>query len=302
VECVQQAQWKGIRTATFVFSWDNLTSQGRIIPAYDHYIVWNDDLRRQLLDIYSFVRPEQVSITGTPQFDFHFRPEYQWTREQLCRRTGADPARPIVLYSTGMANHMPGEERLVEGIADRLATMRHFGPPQLMLRVYPKDLTGRFDGLRQRRRDILVPEIPWAAAHLTPKPDDLPLLTNMLRHCSIGINIASTMSLELCMFDKPVLNVAYDPPGMNTRFRRFYDFDHYAPVVASGAVELACSEEQLCQQIDSALRDPGRRSSERRLLVHRMFGDTLDGNCAERVAACLLQLLSREPRVKAAVV
>ena len=39
IQAVQAAQWLGIPTATFIFSWDNLTSQGRIILPYDHYLV-----------------------------------------------------------------------------------------------------------------------------------------------------------------------------------------------------------------------------------------------------------------------
>src|SRR5262249_41794127 len=131
-QVVHAARRVGIPTATFIFSWDNLTSQGRIVPPYDHYLVWNNEIREQLLQIYRAVRPEQISVTGTPQFDFHFRPQFHWSREEFCTRVGADPARPIVLYSTGMANHMPGEPRIVEGIADMLAEMADLGRPQLL--------------------------------------------------------------------------------------------------------------------------------------------------------------------------
>ena len=97
IQAVQAAQWLGIPTAAFIFSWDNLTSQGRIIPLYDYYLVWNEMIRDQLLQIYNSIRPEQIIVTGTPQFDFHFRRAFSWTREEFCSRVGADPNRPIVL-------------------------------------------------------------------------------------------------------------------------------------------------------------------------------------------------------------
>ncbi|MQA28675.1 MAG: hypothetical protein GEU82_02390 [Luteitalea sp.] len=293
IQATQAAQWLGIPTATFIFSWDNLTSQGRIIPSYDHYLVWNDDLRAQLLDIYRSVRPEQVSVTGTPQFDFHFRPEFRLTREDFCRKVGADPSRPIVFYSTGMANPMFGEPRIVEGIADIVAGLDQFGPPQLLVRVYPKDRTGRFDDLKQRRPDILFPEVPWEPAWLTPKPEDSALLTNTLRHAAVGINAASTISLELCMFAKPVVNVGYNPPGMNIwpwDYGRFYTFEHYRPVVESGAVAVARSESQLREMLVDALRAPDARAPQQRALMSRMFGSTLDGQSGARVAECLVAL------------
>ena len=292
-QAVQAAQWMGIKTATFIFSWDNLTSQGRIMLPYDHFIVWNEALRDQLMRIYPNIRPGQVHVTGTPQFDFHFREEHHESREGFCERVGADPARPIVLYSTGMANHMPGEHDIVEQIADMLADMPR--RPQLLVRVYPKDRTNRFEPLRKRRADILFQKVPWEPTWLTPLEDDLSLYANTLRHSDLGINVASTVSLELCMFGKPVLNVGYNPPGVTELdYARYYRFDHYAPVVASGAVRVAGSPGELRAMIREELNEPGRHAAARAALVRRMFGDTLDGRCAERIAHILKTLSTRE--------
>jgi hypothetical protein len=249
------------------------------------------------MDIYPGVDPTRVTVTGTPQFDPHFNQSNWWTREEFCRRVGADPRRPIVLYATGMPNHMPGEERLVEAIANILVEFPELKRPQLLVRVYAKDLTGRFDELKRRRQDILFPPVPWEVNWLTPLPEDLPLWTNTLRHCSVGINVASTVSLELCMFDKPVINVAFNPPGVaesDLSYARYYQFDHYSPVVASGAVELARSLAELRQLIHSALELPELRRTERRGLLKTMFGNGLDGRASERVAAALLRLAEPE--------
>jgi hypothetical protein len=293
MQAVHAARRLGIPTGAFIFSWDNLTSQGRIMPMYDFLLVWNEAIRRDLLDIYPSIRPEQVFVTGTPQFDFHFRPEFYWSREEFCGRIGADPARPIVLYSTGMANHMPGEEKIVEGIAAILRTMPEQTRPQLMVRIYPKDDTGRFEELRRRCPDILFPEIPWDRAWLTPRLEDSYLLTNMLRHAAVGINVASTVSLELCMFDKPVINVGYNPPGVpvsELEYALYYQFDHYRPVVESGAVRVARSETEMRELLTRALDYPNEDTDQRKKLVERMFGATLDGKSASRAADHLLSL------------
>ena len=293
---IEAAHWSGIPTAAFIFSWDNLTSQGRILPGYDYYLVWNDDLKAQLLEIYPEIRAENVFVTGTPQFDFHFRPESYWSREEFCRRVKADPTRPIVLYSTGMAEHMPGEPRIVEQIADLLGSMTEVGPPQLLVRVYPKDTSGRFEQLKAARADILFPEARWIETWLMPTEEDNQMLTNTLRHADVGVNVASTISLELCMFDKPVINVAYDPPGVaavRVPYARYYAYDHYRPVVASGAVQLAHSAAEMERLLREAIRNPSTRTQERRTLIANMFGRTLDGQSNARVADVLLELASR---------
>ena len=293
VPVIEAARWLGIPTATFIFSWDNLTSQGRIMPLYDYYFVWNQQIRKQLLSIYRSISPDHVFVTGTPQFDLHFRPAIHWTREEFCHRVGADPARPLILYSTGMPNHMPGEPKIIEGIADHLRDMKEHGAPQLLVRIYPKDQTGRFDDLKQRRPDILFPEIPWEPAWQTPKEEDGPLLVNMLRHAAVGINVASTVSLELCMFDKPVINVAYNPAGVavdEVNYARYYDFDHYRPVVESGAVVLARSEAEMGVLLREALVNSAGSSAKRGRLVKSMFGKLLDGQAGLRVARQLVSI------------
>jgi hypothetical protein len=291
-QAVEAAQWLGIPTATFLFSWDNLTSQGRIMLPYDYYLVWNESIREQLLSIYPAIRSEQIFVTGTPQFDTHFQEEYYWSREEFCERTGADPSRPIVFYSTGMAYQMPGEPQIVERLAEMLREMPLPVRPQLMVRVYPKDRTNRFDDLKKRAKDILFPEVPWEKAWLTPKEEDAYLLVNSLRHAAVGINIASTISLELCMFDKPVINVGYNPPGIDTgpvNIPSYYAYDHYRPIVESGAVAVAWSESELRDQLLRALSDPLAAARERRQLIQSMFGDTLDGQSWHRVVSRLLE-------------
>jgi hypothetical protein len=102
------------------------------------------------------------------------------------------------------------------------------------------------------------------------------------------------------MFDKPVLNVGYNPPGMDIRpwdYARFYRFDHYRPVVASGAVQVASSEQEMAQMLRNALAAPHEYAGERRALIAEMFGSSLDGCSGNRVADRLLELSARQSAV-----
>lgn len=287
------ARQLGIPTVTFLFSWDNLTSQGPIYPLYDHYLVWNPEIAEQLLSIYPQIRRDQITVTGTPQFDFHFDESLVWSKEKFCQETGADPERPIVMYTTGMPNHMPREEVLVESLADMLATFPQ--KPQLMVRVYAKDRTNRFDDLKQRRKDILFPKALWEMNWLTPLEEDGPLWSNMLRYCDVGINVASTVSLELFMFGKPTINVAYNPPGVDISpkdYGSYYSYDHYAPIVASGGLYLTRSLEEMKEALEESFARPKARHPQQKALLKSFFGDTLDGQSGARVAQVLRDLMA----------
>ena len=294
---VRAAQWAGIPTAAFLFSWDNLTSQGRMMPTYDHYLVWNERIAADLQRIYSGISADRITVTGTPQFDFHFQPQHYVTREEFCARIGADPNRPIVLYSTGMAMQMPEEPRIVEVVAQALQKVRGIPKPQLLVRVYPKDRTGRFDALKAKRLpDVLFPPVSWIPEFLTPTLEDCIDLTNTLRHVHCGLNVASTVSLELCMFDKPVINIGFDPPGVDVTpvsYGGYYSFDHYKPVVDSGAVDVVYRADDLVPALQRAFDRPDERQRERKSLLDGFFGNTLDGKSASRVASTLERIVTR---------
>lgn len=85
----------GIPTAAFIFSWDNLSSRGRLFVPYDYYLLWNEDMRRHLLRLYPKTDPARILVTGTPQFDFHFQPENHWSREKPAGRSVWTPIAPI---------------------------------------------------------------------------------------------------------------------------------------------------------------------------------------------------------------
>lgn len=287
------AQRLGIPTAGFIFSWDNLTSRSRIFVPYDHYLVWHAGMKRQLLDIYPRLDAEQVHVTGTPQFDFHFDSSVAMSREELCRIYGIDPARPYILYTTGIANHFFDEHRHVEAVIGHLR--EHDPRPQLVVRLYVKGTSPELLAMAKRQdADVIFPEVRWESRWQTPLHDDLQLYTNLLRHAALGINAASTVSLELLLFDKPVINLDFDPPGSALPeclgYRRHIRFDHYWPVAQSGAVMVTRSSEDMKTMLQRGLSSPEADREPRRAFLEGMFGETLDGRSGRRVAETLLRL------------
>jgi hypothetical protein len=287
----------GIPTAGFIFSWDNLTSRGRIKDHYDYFLVWHRRMRDELLAYYPHISQDRVLVTGTPQFDFHFKPELALDRAEICRRIGLDPARPFILYTTGVSAHFPQEHRTVEAVARFI--QRITPAPQLVVRTYIKGTSEEMNSLaRKNLPNVVFPPVMWKKDALTPMYEDIPMYNSLLRHCSLGINVASTVSLELMIYNKPIINLGFDPPGSHldewNRFERHLRLDHYRPVAESGAVMVAKSTEDMEQMIQDALSNPGRQADARQCFLRETFGDTLDGNCARRVAEALLSVARKE--------
>ena len=292
---VRVASKRGIPTATFIFSWDNLTSRSRIFAPYDHYFVWTEGIRRDLLNIYPRVPPDHVVATGTPQFDYHSRDEFRLSRKDLCSRLGIDPSRPFVLYTTGIDNHFYEEHHHVESVARLLGELDLPQRPQLVVRTYAK---GTSDDMRELERRGLPETVfrpgLWDDAHQTPHFADLAIYTSLLHHTALGINAASTVSLELMLFDKPVINLDFDPPGVELPwclgYGRHIRFDHFRPVAESGATMVARSEEDMRVMLQRGLSEPEADSDVRQRFLRQMFSDQLDGRSGRRVADELLRI------------
>jgi hypothetical protein len=292
------AQRMGIKTAGFIFSWDNLTSRSRVMVPYDYWFVWHDDMKRQLLDIYPKIKPESVFVTGTPQTDFHFRPEYVMSREELARRIGIDPNRPFILYTTGVDKHFSQEYRHVEMVIRLLHELDVPVRPQLVVRNYIKGTSPEMQALSERKiTDVVFPPMLWDMAWATPRHEDLELYCSLIHHAAMSINAASTVTLEFILKDKPVINLDFDPPGSDLApcdgFKRHIRFDHFWPVASSGATMVAQSEDDMRRMLVRGLTQPGADREARRRFVSDFFGSTADGNSGQRVADCLMSLASR---------
>lgn len=290
----------GIRTAAFIFSWDNLTSRSRVMVPYDNFLVWTEVLKRQFLDFYPEVVPRRVTVTGTPQLDYHFKPEYWLSREELARRVGLDPARPFILYTTGRDVDFPDEHKIVAEVIRFIKTLEP--RPQLLVRTYIKGNSPAMLALADAMKDdqdVVFPTILWDKQWILPLYDDLALYTSLLRHTVLGINPASTVTLELFMTGKPVINLAFEPPGSNlpywSRFARHIDYEHYRPVAASGGAMVARSLDDLYTMILRGLSEPEADRPAQQRFLQTFFGGTLDGKSGQRVAEELLRL-ARENR------
>jgi hypothetical protein len=127
-----------------------------------------------------------------------------------------------------------------------------------------------------------------------PQYKDLAIYTSLLRHAAMGINAASTVSLELLMQDKSVVNLGFDPPGSQLppayRWIRHINFDHYKPVAESGAVNVARSTEDMRRMILKGLERPETKRVSRRQFIQHVFDGTLDGRAGTRIARGLLSL------------
>lgn len=297
---VLAAQSLGIPTATFIFSWDNLTSKGRIAAPFDYYLVWSEHMKQDLLRYYPDVRADRVHIVGTPQFDCYADRRLLWTREEFCARIGADPARPLICYSGGDTGTCPEDHAHVRILMQLARAGSLAGNPQVIVRPAPVDPGSRYDMVRRDYPELIFAQPAWAQSmpgdwsHVAPLPEDVQFLANLTQHTDVNVNLASTMTLDFAIHDRPVVNIAFDagekPAHGTPLWDFFYQFEHYRPVVELGAARFARSPEDLVRHINEYLADPSLDREARRKLVELQVGVPIGGSSARIVE--VLQAIS----------
>jgi hypothetical protein len=146
---VLAARSLGIPTVTFIFSWDNLTSKGRIAAPFDHYLVWSDLMRQEFRRYYPDVAAARVHVVGTPQFDPYADASLEQSRAEFFRAVGADPSRPLICYSGGDHGTSPDDPEHARTLLEHIREGRVRGNPQVLVRPSPVDDGRRYEALRR---------------------------------------------------------------------------------------------------------------------------------------------------------
>jgi hypothetical protein len=279
---VLAARCMGIPTATFIFSWDNITSKGRITAPFDHYLVWSNHMRDELLRYYPNVPARCVHVVGTPQFEPYADADLLWSKEEFCSRIGADSARPLICYSGGDPGTCPEDQEHIRVLLELIRDGRIKRNCQVIVRPVPVEDGRRYDGVRARFPELIFAQPNWEHveagdwSRVIPTKDDIQFLANLTYHCDLNVNLGSTMTLDFGIRNKPVVNIAFDiadPPifGMSL-WDYYYFFDHYRPVVELKAARPARSAEQLADLINAYLENPDLDAEGRRQLVNMQVG------------------------------
>ena len=288
------ARQRNIKTCAYVVSWDNPTTKGPFPVRPDRAIIWNDIMRDELLHYHEFA-PEELFVSGPPQFDIYFDKSNYISREEFFRKWNLDPRKRLITYTTGTVSLFPLEHENVELIYRKIVEGAFKEPCQMLLRLHPKHDYERFKTFENR--PSLVVQLPGRRGKTddswNPSREDMFGLGETMLHSDVVVNIASTITIDAACFDKPVVNVAYDGFGMKPyakSCRRIYDFNHYKKIVETGGIKMAYDIDETVRYIQRYLDDPHLEAEGRARIVQEQCY-RFDGKSGQRIATFLIDLL-----------
>jgi hypothetical protein len=288
-----------IPSSTFIFSWDNLASKGRMLGTFDSFLVWSHLMKEELLYFYPSVKKEKVKVVGTPQFEPYVMPKYQSTAEAFYTKFQLDSRLTTICYSCADVSIGGNDPIVIRAIANAIRNNSITTKAQLLVRTSPAEDDSRFKALREEYPEILWNVPKWILSRenhaetwsqRVPTAEDIKDLRSLLEYVDLNINMCSTMSLDFMLFDKPVINTVFGnrDNGLYDD-QRFLNFDHYKKVVDSQAVSIAKNETELISQINQALSDPKERALQRKAMIALQISKPLAGT-SKRIAENLSYL------------
>ncbi len=290
------AQQLKIPVSTFIFSWDNLASKGRMLGAFDYFLVWSHLMKTELLYFYPKVNEDKVKIVGTPQFEPYVMPKYKTTAENFYTKFNLDTSLKTICYSCADVSIGQNDPIVICAIATAIRNHAIAIPSQLIVRTSPAEDDTRFKAIRLAFPEILWNVPKWVLtrenhaeswSQRIPSEEDIKDLRSLLEYVDLNINMCSTMSLDFMLFDKPVINTVFGnlENGLYND-QRFLNYGHFKKVVDSQSVTIAKSEIELISQINEALNDPKKRTNQRKRMIDLQISEPLEGT-SKRIAATL---------------
>lgn len=280
-----------------VLSFDNLTSRTSYLHHFSHYTVWSEWMKRQLVRFYPHVLSEHVTVTGTPQFDFHQRKESCLTRKETLSLFGLASSDRYFVYGASTQNLAPDEPRLVRQLAQQMSLDQELMHYKIVVRLHPFD-----DGSRWQAELSQLENVSLSAAwNEEPDSDGWAFITSaeqikmvsLLTHAEACINIASTIGLDAAILNRPVIGIdfRYESNAPQEILYEEYYTEHYSPLIHHGAVAIAYKWDELMTLMKEAITCPEKHKNGRQLAVHEVCG-MVDGHSASRLVLAVLKQLT----------
>jgi hypothetical protein len=293
----------GIPVVCEMLSWDNITSKGTPLLMPDYFISWGPIMTQEIIEWYAFPRAK-IFECGVPHFDAYRQPEKLMPSKALVQQFNLNTERPYIFYGMVARIFVPNEMEIVEWLAEQVNTNAFSKPCSLVIRPHPQMVSGYYsDGKDLEILSSLTgpnvavdvpPVLSEALAWDLPKRDMFHL-ASLLAGAAMCINASSTLCLDACMFDCPVINIGFDGRqdlSYEKSARRGLDYIHMTKLLSLGGVKLVRSFGELQNQINAYLEDTSLDRNGRSLTVAQECG-LADGRAAERVAGTLLELARR---------
>ena len=283
------------KVAAYIHSMDNLSTKNRMFPHFDAFFVWSEEMKKQLISYYPYAKEKPIYIVGACQYDVLFQEKYQVSKDTFLEKIGFTPEIPTILYALGSPNFI--KEQLA--IAPFLKKLDQVGNPyQVILRPHPqfsdKDLL--LEELKLENVKVYTQSHYSINASFKQKfqdESDIVNWVNTITHTDVCINLSSSIAVDACIVDTPVININFDPsddPKIHQMIKDINStWEHFSPLVKLNAFDMADSVDDILEGV-LAYQTNKKEKEQARQKAAKLVISYLDANSGQRWLEAIEQL------------
>ncbi len=305
---LREAATRGVPTMAAIVGWDNSSSYNISGAPVEWATCWSE-LQKRELTLGSDWPPEKVHVGGIPSYDGYFRKSWLMPRDEYFRLHGLDQGRKLISYACSFVHFAPNYPN-VEALARLVASDGLAEPAQLLIRLHPSHFQDKPRIFAEERERIHALEQQYPHVHVV-RPvalggslgyyggEDMPEKSSMMAHSDVLVTVYSTMLVETAVHDTPMIAAVIDtlggwnvPGKFSLALKAIGDWPTHQRFRQAGAGRVAADENQLREQLNAYLKNPGLDSAERRKFVEDEITFT-DGSSGKRTAEFILKVLDK---------
>lgn len=299
------AQNIGIKTLTFIASWDNVWKmerfhrQNKQLVIADHLIVWNKIMRDHLLKAFPSLASSQISIIGAPRLDYFFHHDKIPSRRELFSFLNLPDANNRLIHFA--TTELYSLDYAIRAIFKAAHSNKITTPLSLYASVHPGGDINKHKKYAQKYNTAIRYSFgrhshsPHPGFLYNPSDTDIYLLVALFKHADLLINHSSTVAIESFLGQTPVINIKYGRPFDFIRWRRsmvYRDFQqHYRDILSENPTKVVYSARQLINSTNNYLANPLIDQAERQATLKKMI-TTTDGTAGKKVFLLIKKLAS----------
>jgi hypothetical protein len=285
---VQCARVRSIPMVAAIGSWDRATTKGPLMPGLVKAVAINQVMKSELIKYHGVVQ-DLIEVVGWPQMDNYMdrlgKDKQQTIKNVFLRKYGFKSDATLVVYAASTERLGAHEPEIAIHLAKFIREGGNEKRICLFLRPHPQDLRFKDRFSEQLKNEI----INYEDASLT----NLGQLAELFSAADVVISTQGSISLDAVAFDCRVINIAFNgngEPPYHQSVERYYEMDHYQPVVDSGGVAIVKSYVELDDALMAYISDYNLHCQGRVQLRERML-EPFDGKSADRIVDVLLNEL-----------
>lgn len=287
---------KGIcQSMAVITNWDHPTTKGYRGNLLDQYLVWGEAMENELVKYHDIPR-SRIKKVGSALFDL-YKSDTLLSKNDICELFKLDPYRPIILFVSNSPINFPHNIDIVRFLVENLQKQKK--KPQLLVRLHPLFLHSSASEELQKHLELgkkqgIAYSIPKVLSQsLLPDMDleEISISSSLVNSSDVIVNIFSTMQLDACVCDKPIINIGFDWSKVRSGTQvasLFKNYIHLNRLIELGAVKIASDPINLISLICQSLDRAGEQSLARRNATALECGEL--GNAKEKISQAILSL------------